>query len=629
MRYTKFTIKNYKGIDNLTLDLTTVADTNITVLVGLNESGKTTILEALDFFFNSHKSLDGGSDIKNEAYKLIPRKHGANFNKVTSVEAEIKLDDEDELAINRKFEEIKSDKSLYPIRKFKIKTQVEFEDSKYIENSYRSLNWCIDLKIKPRSKESASLSHDSNDDLQPVADLIKHKLIPKVVYYPNFLSSFPDKIYTDAGDQPDSIDRDQQEVYRVILQDILDSLNDERGDNKLELNKHVSERIRSSTDEDKTALEALLGDISKSMTEKIAKNWSKIFVRGTSTIEIVVGDGKTNDGKPYLGLKIKQSGETYKIGERSLGFKWFFLFLLFTEYRQKRSSESGKTLFLIDEPASNLHSSMQKRLTEMIADIAKESHILYTTHNHHLINPRWLGSTFIVKNEAISYKEPELGLPGRPTEISIQEYKHFVSRNPGQSEYFQPILDSLDYQPSKLEMIEPLVVVEGKNDYYTLRYMFENILKINSYFNIYPGGGAGKNSQVLRLYIAWSKKIIVLNDSDVAGMNAQKQYEAEFKPILKDCLFTLKDIDSGWQNCSMEDLFSVKGSEDQRLRVIQKEFSRTKKYSKRKFNESIQNMHHKNTHFDFDENTILNFKKIHKFLSDKTKNSNAQQDSIA
>ncbi len=50
MRYTKFTIKKFKGIEELELDLTKYPVGKIFPLVGLNESGKTTILEAIIFF---------------------------------------------------------------------------------------------------------------------------------------------------------------------------------------------------------------------------------------------------------------------------------------------------------------------------------------------------------------------------------------------------------------------------------------------------------------------------------------------------------------------------------------------------------------------------------------------------
>jgi len=46
MRYIKYEIKNFKGIKNATIDMSRI-NSKIYTLVGLNESGKTTILQAI------------------------------------------------------------------------------------------------------------------------------------------------------------------------------------------------------------------------------------------------------------------------------------------------------------------------------------------------------------------------------------------------------------------------------------------------------------------------------------------------------------------------------------------------------------------------------------------------------
>ena len=548
MRYTKFAIHNFKGIDKLTLSLDTHLHSDITVLVGLNESGKTTVLEALNFFFNGFSNL-GKPDIKKEAYKLIPRKKSAMFSDKTSIVAEVKLNNEDEIAIKRAMKG--SGVTLSgKIKKFTVTTEVVFGESQYVEEEgdspYKLKNvWGITLKAREGNNKAYPLSHE-DQHWQTTVKYIKDNLIPKVIYYPNFLYDFPDKIYTDSRYQPKDIEPDQQKACRHILQDILDKLSQSDDslddDSRYSLETHVTKRITSQDEQDKTALVSLLNKMSASITDSVISKWSAIFgKRENHETQVKITDGKDtfdNDSStgvcPYLEIKLEQK-EVFSINERSLGFRWFFLFLLFTEYRKKRATESGKTLFLIDEPASNLHSSMQKRLTESLQDIVDGSHIIYTTHSHHLINPKWLGSTFIVKNEAISYGYSEgskslLDMNTRSTDISVKEYKHFVSQNSQQKEHYRPILDTLDYAPSHLEMVEPILITEGKNDYYSLHYMFSVVLKNQikkCEFRIYPGGGAGKNEQVLRLYTAWGKRFMVLHDADSAGKYGKGYYEKE------------------------------------------------------------------------------------------------------
>ena len=64
MRYTKFEIQNFKGIKDLTIDLSKQPFNRIHTFVGLNESGKTTILEAI---YTTMIRYD-----KSTVHKLIP-----------------------------------------------------------------------------------------------------------------------------------------------------------------------------------------------------------------------------------------------------------------------------------------------------------------------------------------------------------------------------------------------------------------------------------------------------------------------------------------------------------------------------------------------------------------------------
>ena len=50
MRYKSFRIQNFKGIKDTTVRLETVGGASVFAFVGLNESGKTTVLEAIHSF---------------------------------------------------------------------------------------------------------------------------------------------------------------------------------------------------------------------------------------------------------------------------------------------------------------------------------------------------------------------------------------------------------------------------------------------------------------------------------------------------------------------------------------------------------------------------------------------------
>ena len=82
MKIHKFEIKNFKGIDSTTVSLIDDAPGNITTLVGLNESGKTTILEAISHFITEDKdtaTLVGTVLQKSSLQDLIPKDRKAAF----------------------------------------------------------------------------------------------------------------------------------------------------------------------------------------------------------------------------------------------------------------------------------------------------------------------------------------------------------------------------------------------------------------------------------------------------------------------------------------------------------------------------------------------------------------------
>lgn len=59
---------------------------------------------------------------------------------------------------------------------------------------------------------------------------------------------------------------------------------------------------------------------------------------------------------------------------------------------------------------------------------------------------------------------------GAGTNIRVAKCKTFANAHPAQLNYFQPILDVLDFRPSRLDLVRPVVMVEGKSDYYFFRY---------------------------------------------------------------------------------------------------------------------------------------------------------------
>jgi AAA15 family ATPase/GTPase len=106
MRYTSFSISNFKGIQELKLDLDGNPASKIFILVGLNESGKTTIMEALSFFHENIRDINEKPLTLHpsgiiDKHSLIPKNRKDNFTDVTEISAFLELDDSDILSIQK------------------------------------------------------------------------------------------------------------------------------------------------------------------------------------------------------------------------------------------------------------------------------------------------------------------------------------------------------------------------------------------------------------------------------------------------------------------------------------------------------------------------------------------------
>lgn len=614
MKHKKFEIQNFKGITKVSLDFSARPTSRIYTLVGLNESGKTTILEALDFWVYKSETLDPlglPSYAQQNAHDLIPISQRANFNDSIIIKAYFELDEADEKKIHDYLKNEIGFTLSGPIKNFYIEQKHHFTNSK-LDPNQPSNSWSIPLRGKSKGarieKELWDLALTSSEvrDRWRKAITYVSTLLPSVLYFPNFLFEFPDKIYLEAAANDDKIHK----FYRTVLQDVLDAIG-----GGLNLTTHVLDRAKENDRFSKTALDSTLAKMGHNISSNVFKNWDKIFKRKVGNKEITVSCDKDEAGRWYVQLRLKDGSETYAISERSLGFRWFFSFLLLTHYRGFRNDASGNVLFLFDEPASNLHPSAQSQLVESFGKLSENCFIVYTTHSHHMVNPEWLETTYVVKNEGLEYSSEVDDYDARKTQIVLSKYRQFAAQHPNQTTYFQPILDVLQYNPGRLENVPDVIMVEGKNDYYTLKYFQDKILKPNKRLNLMPGGGSGSLDSVIRLYAGWGRRFLVLLDSDKAGEDQKKRYTTLFGPVVEGKIFSLEDVDNTWKNKGMETLFEAKD-----LTSIQAEaYPDVKDFSKTYFNRALQELFLTDKSVQVSPQSTENIAKLLTFLSGRFK----------
>lgn len=533
MKYIEFHFENFKGIESVTLPL----GGDVTTLIGLNESGKTTILEAIFCFSYGTEdlgALNPGLDSLRDPEKWIPIAERANFNKTIAIRATVELDDDDEKQLAS---HLRQDHKIHLTRVSRtivITEKYVFANSRHTDTKRI---WSLKAEGRTGQQRKDRTFAAGSAEWQATAAWVRERL-PKILYFPNFLFDLPDTFrLTDDGVAVTQDERDRNTIYRSTFEEILNFL-----DKDADLQTHVVGRMQSAERADQRSLEALLLGMGRILTKTVFESWNRIFGRGPAAQEVeFVPD---QDSKiPAVALRLKGPDGYYNLAERSLGFRWFFMFLMMTSF-YKNEKNGQRSLFLLDEPASNLHSSAQAELLKSFETLLDRCALVYTTHSHHLIDVRWLDSAFVVKNAGIGTVDfaTYLALPmDARTSISATPYRRFVAEHPDQTSYFQPVLDLLDYRPSVIEPVPEVVLVEGKSDFYLLRYLQE-VLDVDRDLRFVPGTGAGSLDAAIRLHIGWGKSFVVLLDGDVEGQRQKERYEAEFGPVIEGRCVLLPDV---------------------------------------------------------------------------------------
>lgn len=563
-RITSFQVKNFKGAEDVTIDLETRSSSPVLTLIGLNESGKSTLLEAISHFVTGDKSIANlfeGAYAETSALSLIPLHRKAAFTGEITVAGTIQLEEPDIVNLSGIAKDFKVILDIESLRRpFQVIRTFKFQDSA-LEKSVNI--WGLSLKVR-KGKAGAYKDYvrpkegpDAPDLWLKCTQLIQSQL-EQVAYFPTFLVDMPARIYLKEHEGETAVNRH----YRYVLQDILDSLGE-----GLDLEKHVCKRIEEFKEKEetpnwlsiffgspnKTPIDSVFQKLSNLITREVLGSWQKIFQRAISAKSITVEwNVDTEKGNlPYASFFVSDGESRYAINERSLGFRWFFSFLLFTGFKQ---TKSRKTIFIFDEPAANLHAKAQAELLTSFSRIASNGNkIIYSTHSHHMINPKWLSSAYIVENAALDYDEQDnFGLDTKPTRITATLYRRFVAKFPTRSSYFQPVIEKLEYIPPEIIGSGPYLIVEGITDYYALRLVSEHS-GVRFKFNLVPGAGSGSSGPIVSQMLGQGMAFAMLLDDDKEGRKARDAYrETWFLP--DSSVITLGDIDASLSKMAIEKL---------------------------------------------------------------------------
>ncbi len=539
MKLKKFRIKNFKSInDSGDCYLT---DT-ITILAGKNESGKTSILEALEDFDTDEKIRDTAKPIKSpeaipeisitfivekDTVKEVLTEIGSTQKVVADIELEIiktfpdiytfgKTTKENELfgtkevekiqkSIKDKWSKIKALHTKYP-QLGGISSDFEFSDlisEKALLTAFKTATAPNIPQIDEKDRENFSkILVEIETEIQNLENFITvedkffkalKKWIPNFVFFNSFEDIFPNKI--------PFAELETNEWIQDLA--VISDLN--------------VATIKTSTARDKQKHKT---DINIKLNSDYEKFWSQ----DVSSLSV---DWDSQD----LHFWIQEDGYPYEPSLRSKGRQWHLAFYIKVS---ARANENVPNIILIDEPGLFLHATAQKDILNKLEDSAREIQLIFSTHSTYLLEADKLNQIRLI------HRTKKAG-------TKIENKVHALA----DKETLTPILTAIGLELSAgITTLDKgnNVVVEGSSDLYYLN-AFKKILSKDS-VNFIFGGGAGNMPVVGTILHGWGGKVIYLYDNDQGKKNGEKN--------LKDNWLVTKDLVLAVLNTtgSIEDIFS-------------------------------------------------------------------------
>ena len=154
-------------------------------------------------------------------------------------------------------------------------------------------------------------------------------------------------------------------------------------------------------------LKAKIEGVSISLTDQIMEFWKQ-----NEDLEVEVDitpdpkdDAPYNNGPNlYLRIKNRRHRVSTPFQQRSRGFIWFFSFLVWFDSVQYQIDTSGKVgqknlILLLDEPGLTLHAMAQADFLRYINELATKHQVLYTTHSPFMVHSDRLYQVRVVEDQ--------------------------------------------------------------------------------------------------------------------------------------------------------------------------------------------------------------------------------------
>jgi len=567
MKLKNVTIHKYKSFEN---DQSFEVQDDVTILVGMNESGKTSVLESIaktNYFQNDKKFKFNKTHDYPRRQKKAMDKSGIEPKAITceyeldatihgKIEAELGKDvfTQNEISVTTKYNNkgkwnnIEADYEKFienKTREFGIYSKTLSD--KLIEiNSVEQLDEIIDSykdeNIKSGLEHLKSFLENAWEWNNPIAEYIARVIIkpalPKFLYYDEYYA-LPSRIVIEKLNEED-IEEEEFKTAKALLEladldaeDILEADSFEDYVAELEATEAIisDELFKYWSTNNNLSIEFKIEPKEEEIKRTVTNNRGQSEVVDVKIVEHIL-DIRVKNQRTRVSLPLKN---------RSKGFNWFFSFLVW--FKKIQEDKNSQYILLLDEPGLNLHASAQNDMLQFIEDLSDNYQILYTTH-----------SPFSIPSDKLERVRTVLETEeGSVISDSIQE------KDPNT---LFPLQAALGYDIAQnLFISNNNLLVEGVSDLIILTAI-SGILEANgrtglrSDITIVPTGGLEKVATFISLLRGSKLEIACLLDSynDQKG-KAKMEKMISSKIIHKSKIRFYDEFLDGYNKADLEDMF--------------------------------------------------------------------------
>lgn len=553
MKYTSFKIEKYKGVDNTEGSMSTsikLQKNKSTALIGVNECGKSTILKAIYAF-------DFRNDANDTQYKHLTtlknrNKAGAstesaiiygNFETESSDTSWIvAFCDSNNLFLENQIEE---DSSVEGEKIVKNTPKTIEEKNAIIQKAFKSFSIrCEICKNASGIVRSYKLYFNHGLEGALYANIKEDQFkVQEQNFCKEIIKKMPSMLY--ITDLPDFYSENNFSTTQ-------DAKHEEC--KKLVNNLFISATTSSLTvaqffevyKTDKAEYNSIQSQVKNYLTKEFSNRWNQFNLNKTfGDLDI---DILTHPDSKIIQIQVKEKGQEsdnyYSIEDRSMGFQWFFKFVMNISFHPLK--DQG-VVFLIDEPGAFLHETAQAILSKELNSMLHENYMIFSTHYYSMLNLKEieLNRIYIIERNTQSI-----------IATKATDYKGYDDANkkspilPILSAFRKTVIDFIRSNETK-----KILVVEGLFDKYALSVFGQSPKWAE--VEIFPSVGASQIADNMSEFVYYEKDILALFDNDEAGYEASKNikacnamhidvaegyFEDKSKSIVMDNLFDVEEL---------------------------------------------------------------------------------------